>query len=172
MELKVRAVRLARGVNVLLDVLDGADPSQVLSEQAGEVSSAEVREAIRLARLWARSGVVPLPETVREVIVLLRGVIGALLPPAEFYRAGLPLSSRERSAVREWCADAEDLAGSDTPDGPAEAVAHAAALGESAGLLLRLAEANSGSPGPLGLTTPEALGHPVTEHEGVAGGLS
>ncbi|TXL83961.1 hypothetical protein [Streptomyces sp. IB2014 016-6] len=137
MELRVRTVRLAQGVRALLDVVeDGVDPAHLLYGQPHEVSATDVREAIRLARSWQESGIAPHRETLLDVSRQLGDAIGVLLPGAELYRAGLPLSS----PVREACADAEDLAAADVPGDQADAVAHVAALGEFAHRLLPLAE--------------------------------
>lgn len=156
MELRARTVCLARGVAVLLDVLDGADPAHMLYEHPGGLSVTDVREAIRLVRSWQESGTAPHPETLREVVRRLREAIGVLLPRAEFYRAGLPLGSRERNSVRDLSADAEDLAANDVPEGRAEAVAYAAAAGEFAHRLLLLAEERHPVPSPFELTSPIA----------------
>lgn len=159
---RVRAVRLARGVQVLLDVLDGADVAQVLYEP-GELSAGDVREAIRLARSWQESGIGPLPDSVRDVVVRLRDAIGVLVPEVEYHRVGLPLSSPVRGAARDVVADAEDLAAKDVPSVSVEAVAYAAGLGEYATRLLRLAESDSDQsvPALFELTAPVAPLVPV-----------
>ncbi|WP_069626240.1 DUF6415 family natural product biosynthesis protein [Streptomyces niveus] len=157
---KVRAVRLAHGVQVLLDVLDGADPAHVLYEP-DELSAGDVRVAIRLARSWQESGIAPHPDSVGDVVRRLRGAIGMLVLIVEYHRAGLPLTSPVRRAAKDLMADAEELAAKDVPTVPVEAVAYAAGLGEYANRLLRLAESDQLA--LFELTAPVAPPVPMTK---------
>ncbi|MFE5842058.1 DUF6415 family natural product biosynthesis protein [Streptomyces niveus] len=162
MEPKVRAVRLAHGVQALLDVLDGTDPTYVVYEP-GELSAGDVREAIRLARSWQASGIAPHHETLHDVVRRLRDAIGALVLKVEYHRAGLPLTSPVRRAAGDLMADAEDLAAKAVPSVPVEAVAYAAGLGEYAHRLLRLAESDQLVSALFELTAPVAPPVPMTK---------